>query len=80
MGGQALGFAALILILATIVTLAAMGQPRMAVTVTTAGLPFVVAIFVTGRYPPSSATVRHDIAEVGDRITDHGTGGDSSAL
>ncbi len=61
--GQTLGFAALILILATIVTLAAIGQPWVAVTVTTAGLPVVVAIFVTGRYQPppdQSARTGHE--------------------
>jgi hypothetical protein len=50
--GQILGFGALILMLATIVTLAAIGQPWVASIVATAGLAVIVAIFVTGDYQP----------------------------
>lgn len=53
--GQALGFAALVLMLATIVVLAAIGQPWVAGTVATAGLALIVATFVTGRYLPAPA-------------------------
>ena len=52
--GQILGFGALVLMLAAIVTLVAMGQPWVAGTVATAGLAVNVAIFVTGRHPPTS--------------------------
>lgn len=52
--GQILGFGALVLMLATIVTLVAMGQPWVAGSVATAGLAVNVAIFVTGRHPPTS--------------------------
>jgi hypothetical protein len=52
--GQILGFRALILVLATIVALAAIGQPWVAGVVATTGLPAIVAIFVTGRYQPSA--------------------------
>jgi len=43
------GFGALVLILATIVALATVGQPWVAGIVATTGLPAIVAIFVTGR-------------------------------
>ena len=52
--GQILGFSALALMLTTIVTLAAIGQPWVAGTVATAGLAVIVAIFVTGQYQPAS--------------------------
>jgi hypothetical protein len=48
--GQILGFGALVLMLATIVTLAAIGQPWVAGVVATTGLAVIVAIFVTGQY------------------------------
>ena len=51
--GQVLGFGALVLMLATIVTLAAIGQPWVAGIVATTGLPVIVAIFVTGQYQPA---------------------------
>jgi hypothetical protein len=54
--GQILGFGALILTLATIVTLAAIGQPWVAGTVVTTGLAVIVAIFVTGEYQPAPFT------------------------
>jgi hypothetical protein len=50
--GQILGFGALVLTLATIVTLAALGQSWVAGIVAT-GLAVIVAIFVTGQYRPS---------------------------
>jgi hypothetical protein len=50
--GQILGFGALILMLATIVMLAAIGQPWVSGIVATAGLAVIVAIFVTGDYQP----------------------------
>lgn len=51
--GQILGFGALVLTLATIVTLAAIGQPWVAGIVATTGLAAIVAIFVTGQYQPA---------------------------
>jgi hypothetical protein len=51
--GQVLGFGALVLMLATIVTLAAIGQPWVAGIVATTGLAVIVAIFVTGQYQPA---------------------------
>jgi hypothetical protein len=51
--GQILGFGALVLTLATIVTLAAIGHPWVAGTLATSGLTVIVAIFVTGRYQPT---------------------------
>jgi hypothetical protein len=51
--GQILGFGALVLTLATIVTLAVVGQPWVAGIVAT-GLTVIVAIFVTGQYQPAS--------------------------
>jgi hypothetical protein len=51
--GQTLGFGALVLMLATIVTLAAIGQPWVAGIVASTGLAVIVAIFVTGRYQPA---------------------------
>jgi hypothetical protein len=51
--GQTLGFGALVLMLATIVTLAAIGQPWVAGIVATTGLAVIVAIFVTGEYQPA---------------------------
>jgi hypothetical protein len=51
--GQILGFSALVLTLATIVTLAAIGQPWVAGTLATTGLAVIVAIFVTGEYQPA---------------------------
>jgi hypothetical protein len=50
--GQILGFGALVLTLATIVTLAAIGQLWVAGIVATTGLAVIVAIFVTGDYQP----------------------------
>jgi hypothetical protein len=50
--GQTLGFSALVLMLATIMTLAAIGQPWVAGIVATTGLAVIVAIFVTGEYQP----------------------------
>jgi len=50
--GQILGFGALVLTLATIVTLAAIGQPWVAGIVAT-GLVVTVATFVTGQYQPA---------------------------
>lgn len=47
--GQALGFGALVLTLATIVTLAAIGQPWVAGAVATLGSWVIVAIFRTGK-------------------------------
>lgn len=52
--GQMLGFSALFLTLATIVTLSAMGQPWVAGVVATTGLAVNVAVFVTGQYQPDS--------------------------
>lgn len=49
--GQILGFGALVLTLAAIVTLAALGQSWVAGIVAT-GLAVIVAIFVTGQYRP----------------------------
>ena len=49
--GQILGFGALVLTLATIVTLAAIGQPWVAGIVAT-GLVVIVATFVTGQPAP----------------------------
>jgi hypothetical protein len=46
--GQNLGFGALVLILATIVMLAAIGQPWVAGIVATTGLVAIVTVFVTG--------------------------------
>lgn len=54
--GQTLGFGALVLTLATIVTLAAIGQPWVAGILAT-GLAAIVAIFVTGKY--QAATMRN---------------------
>jgi hypothetical protein len=51
--GQTLGFSALVLTLATIVTLAAIEQPWVAGTLATTGLAAIVAIFVTGEYQPA---------------------------
>jgi hypothetical protein len=51
--GQILGLGALVLTLATILTLAAIGQPWVAGIMTTTGLPVIVAIFVTGQYQPA---------------------------
>jgi hypothetical protein len=53
---QILGFGALILTLATIVTLAALRQAWVAGIVAT-GLPVIVAIFVTGQYRPAPAHI-----------------------
>jgi hypothetical protein len=53
--GQVFGFAALVLILVTIVVLANMDQPVLAGIVTTTGLVGVVGIFVTGRLQPRAA-------------------------
>jgi len=51
--GQVLGFGALVLMLAAIVALAAMGQPWVAgLVATTGGLPVIVPLFVTGQYRP----------------------------
>lgn len=50
--GQILGFGALVLTLATIVTLAALRQAWVAGIVAT-GLAVIVAIFVTGQYRPA---------------------------
>jgi hypothetical protein len=47
------GLSALILILAAIVTLGAIGQPWVAAGVVTTVLVRVVAIFVTGEYDPA---------------------------
>lgn len=52
--GQTLGFGALVLTLATIVTLAAIGQPWVAGILAT-GLAAIVAIFVTGRFQAAPA-------------------------
>jgi hypothetical protein len=61
--GQTLGFGALILMLASIVTLAALGQPWVAgIVATTGGLPVIVALFVTGQYRPAPAHVP-DVAQ-----------------
>ena len=49
--GQILGFGALVLMLAAIVALAALGQSWVAGIVAT-GLAVIVAIFVTGQYRP----------------------------
>jgi hypothetical protein len=54
--GQILGFGALVLMLATIVTLAAVGQLWVAGIVAT-GLAAIVAIFVTGQYQPAPVHV-----------------------
>lgn len=54
--GQILGFRALVLILATIITLALIGQPWVAGILATA-LAAIVATFVTGRYNPPSTRV-----------------------
>ena len=51
--GQTLGFGALVLMLATIVTLAAIGQPLVVGIVATTGLAVIVAIFVTGEHQPA---------------------------
>jgi hypothetical protein len=51
--GQLFGFGALVLMLATIVTLAAIGQSWVAGIVATTGLGGVVAIFVTDRHQPA---------------------------
>lgn len=61
--GQILGFGALIITLATIVTLAAIGHPWVAGIVATPGLAVIVAIFVTGQYNPA----RGHNAEVASR-------------
>lgn len=50
--GQILGFGALVLTLATIVALAALGQAWVAGILAT-GLAVIVAIFVTGQYRPA---------------------------
>ena len=50
--GQILGFGALVLMLATIVTLSAIGQPWVA-GIVASGLAVIVAIFVTGQYQPA---------------------------
>jgi len=55
--GQILGFGALVLTLATIVTLATIGQPWVAGIVATTGLPVIVTIFVTGQYQPAPVHV-----------------------
>lgn len=52
--GQAFGFGALVLILATIITLAVLGQPWLAGVVATSSLVGVVGIFVTGRFQSQS--------------------------
>jgi hypothetical protein len=54
--GQAYGFAALVLILVTVVILAVIRQPWLAGLVVTTGLVGVVGIFVTGRFPPLTST------------------------
>ncbi|WP_157036385.1 hypothetical protein [Streptomonospora alba] len=50
--GQSLGFSALIVTLAAIVALAAIGYPWVAGIVATTGLTAIVSIFVTGQYQP----------------------------
>jgi hypothetical protein len=55
--GQILGFGALIITLAVIVTLAAIGQPWVAGIVATTGLAGTVAIFVTGQYHPAQSHI-----------------------
>jgi hypothetical protein len=55
--GQILGFVALVLTLATIATLAAVGQPWVAGIVATGGLAGLVAIFVPGQYQPAPVHV-----------------------
>jgi hypothetical protein len=55
MRGQLLGFGALVLTLAAIVTLAAIGQPWVAGILATASLTSTVAMFVTGQYQPPHA-------------------------
>jgi len=54
--GQILGFGALVLMLATIVTLAAIGQPWVAGIVAT-GLVVIVTIFVTGQIQPAAGHI-----------------------
>jgi hypothetical protein len=57
--GQLLGFGALALMLAAIVTLAALGQSWVAgLVATTGGLPVIVPLFVTGQYRPASGKTR----------------------
>jgi hypothetical protein len=52
--GQLLGFGALALMLAAIVTLAALGQAWVAgLVASTGGLPVIVPLFVTGQYRPT---------------------------
>ncbi len=51
--GQALGFAALVLLLGAVVTLAAIGEPWVACIVATTGLTSIVPLFVTGQSPPA---------------------------
>lgn len=51
--GRALGFAALVLLLGAVVTLAAMGDPWVAGVVATTGLTTIVPLFVTGQSPPA---------------------------
>jgi hypothetical protein len=63
--GQGLGLGALVLMLWTVVTLAAMGQPWVAGIVAT-GMPVIVATFVTGKY---QAAPTH-IPEAGQREPD----------
>jgi hypothetical protein len=48
-----LGFAALVLLLGAVVTLAAMGEPWVAGIVATTGLTTIVPLFVTGQSPPA---------------------------
>jgi len=54
--GQILGFGALVLTLATIVTPAALRQAGVGGIVAT-GLPVIVAIFVTGQYRPAAVHI-----------------------
>ena len=54
--GQILGFGALVLMLAAIVTLAALGQSWVA-GIVAGGLVVIVAIFVTGQYRPGPAHI-----------------------
>lgn len=71
--GQILGFGALILMLASIVTLAALGQPWVAgIVATTGGLPVIVALFVTGQYRPSPATVPEIVQQQTGQLPDQG--------
>jgi hypothetical protein len=53
--GQALGFAALVLLLGAVVALAAMGEPWVSGILATTGMATIVPLFVAGQSPAAPA-------------------------